>query len=44
MTTAPTWSYLSSSLIREVAGFGGDVRGLVPPMVVERLRDKLGRA
>jgi pantetheine-phosphate adenylyltransferase len=44
MTTAPTWSYLSSSLVREVAGFGGDVRGLVPPMVVERLRDKLGRA
>jgi pantetheine-phosphate adenylyltransferase len=42
MTTAPTWSYLSSSLVREVAGFGGDVRGLVPPMVVERLRDKLG--
>jgi pantetheine-phosphate adenylyltransferase len=44
MTTAPTWSYLSSSLVREVAGFGGDVRGLVPPMVVERLRNKLGRA
>jgi pantetheine-phosphate adenylyltransferase len=44
MTTAPTWSYLSSSLVREVAGFGGDVRGLVPPMVVERLRDKLGGA
>jgi pantetheine-phosphate adenylyltransferase len=44
MTTAPTWSYPSSSLVREVAGFGGDVRGLVPPMVVERLRNKLGGA
>jgi pantetheine-phosphate adenylyltransferase len=44
MTTAPTWSYLSSSLVREVAGFGGDVHGLVPPMVVERLRNKLGGA
>jgi pantetheine-phosphate adenylyltransferase len=44
MTTAPTWSYLSSSLVREVAGFGGDVGGLVPPMVVERLRNKLGGA
>jgi pantetheine-phosphate adenylyltransferase len=42
MTTAPTWSYLSSSLVREVAGFGGDVRGLVPPLVIERLREKLG--
>ena len=44
MTTAPTWSYLSSSLVREVARFGGDVRGLVPPVVVERLREKLGGA
>jgi pantetheine-phosphate adenylyltransferase len=42
MTTAPTWSYLSSSLVREVARFGGDVSGLVPPVVVERLREKLG--
>jgi pantetheine-phosphate adenylyltransferase len=41
MTTAPTWSYLSSSLVREVARFGGDVSGLVPPVVVERLREKL---
>jgi pantetheine-phosphate adenylyltransferase len=42
MTTAPTWSYLSSSLVREVARFGGDVSGLVPALVVERLREKLG--
>jgi pantetheine-phosphate adenylyltransferase len=39
MTTDPTWSYLSSSLVREVARFGGDVSGLVPPVVVERLRE-----
>ena len=31
MTTNPTWSYLSSSLVKEVARFGGDVEGLVPP-------------
>jgi pantetheine-phosphate adenylyltransferase len=42
MTTAPTWSYLSSSLVREVARFGGDVSGLVPPVVLKRLREKLG--
>ena len=41
MTTDPTWSYLSSSLVREIARFGGDVRGLVPAVVVERLREKL---
>ncbi|MFB3738253.1 MAG: pantetheine-phosphate adenylyltransferase [Candidatus Velamenicoccus archaeovorus] len=43
MTTAPTWSYLSSSLVKEVARYGGDVSGLVPPAVVERLADRLGR-
>jgi pantetheine-phosphate adenylyltransferase len=42
MTTSPSWSFLSSSLVKEVARFGGDVSGLVPAIVAERLRDKLG--
>ena len=42
MTTDPNWSYLSSSLVREVAGFGGDVSALVPPVVAVRLAEKLG--
>jgi pantetheine-phosphate adenylyltransferase len=42
MTTAPQWSFLSSSLIKEVARFGGDVSGLVPPVAAERLREQLG--
>ena len=42
VTTNPVWSYLSSSLVREVARHGGDVSGLVPPNVAERLADKLG--
>jgi pantetheine-phosphate adenylyltransferase len=42
MTTNPNWSYLSSSLVREVARFGGDVSELVPAFVVERLAEKLG--
>jgi pantetheine-phosphate adenylyltransferase len=41
MTTAPQWSFLSSSLIKEVARFGGGVSGLVPPVVVERLREQM---
>jgi pantetheine-phosphate adenylyltransferase len=41
MTTAPQWSFLSSSLVKEVAGLGGDVTSLVPAVVVERLRDRL---
>jgi pantetheine-phosphate adenylyltransferase len=44
MSTDPNWSYLSSSLVREVARFGGDVSSLVPDVVVARLAEKLGRA
>jgi len=39
--TSPQWSYLSSSLIKEVVRFGGDVSGLVPDFVRGRLQDKL---
>ena len=42
MTTSPQWSFLSSSLIKEVAGFGGDISGLVPTTVAERLAERLG--
>ena len=44
MTTDPTWSFLSSSLVREVARFGGDVSELVPPVVVDRLAERFGGA
>ena len=40
--TNPKWSYLSSSLIKEVVRFGGDPVGLVPDHVADRLRDALG--
>ena len=33
-------TYISSSLVREVARFGGDVNGLVHPAVAAALRDK----
>jgi pantetheine-phosphate adenylyltransferase len=39
--TSPQWSYLSSSLIKEVVRFGGDVSGLVPDFVRDRLEEKL---
>jgi pantetheine-phosphate adenylyltransferase len=44
MTTSPQWSFLSSSLVKEVARFGGDVSSLVPAHVAGRLADKLGGA
>lgn len=39
--TSPRWSYLSSSLVKEVARFGGDVSSLVPEHVARRLKEKL---
>jgi len=44
MPTRPEWSFLASSLVKEVARFGGDVSGLVPSEVLTRLTDRLGTA
>jgi len=35
--TSPTYSFLSSSLVKEVAAYGGDVSHLVPELVHRRL-------
>ena len=35
------YSFLSSNLVREVAGLGGSVEGLVPPAVSRKLRNKV---
>ncbi|GIU96398.1 MAG: phosphopantetheine adenylyltransferase [Actinomycetota bacterium] len=42
MPTNPMWSFLSSSLVKEVARFGGDVEGLVPDHVRKALVERLG--
>ncbi|GAA2502674.1 pantetheine-phosphate adenylyltransferase [Actinocorallia cavernae] len=39
--TNPTYSFLSSSLVREVAAWGGDVSHLVPPQVLAALNRRL---
>ena len=36
--TALEYGYLSSSLVREIARFGGDVTAMVPPGIADRLR------
>jgi pantetheine-phosphate adenylyltransferase len=41
MSTSPKWSFLSSSLVKEVARLGGDVSGLVPDHVKASLADRL---
>ena len=40
MSTAPEHSYLSSSLVKEVARYGGPLGGTVPDVVAEALHDK----
>jgi pantetheine-phosphate adenylyltransferase len=41
VATNPEYSFLSSSLVKEVASHGGDVSGLVPDLVLPRLTEQL---
>jgi pantetheine-phosphate adenylyltransferase len=41
MTTNPLYAFLSSSLVKEFARYGGDVSGLVPPSVLDQLNRRL---
>jgi pantetheine-phosphate adenylyltransferase len=43
MATKPAYSFLSSSLVREIARYGGDVSSLVPPRVLQDLASKASR-
>jgi pantetheine-phosphate adenylyltransferase len=43
MTTNPLYSFLSSSLVKEVATYGGDVSGLVPARVHASLIERLAK-
>jgi pantetheine-phosphate adenylyltransferase len=36
------WFYTSSTIIKEAAGLGGDISGLVPAFVNEKLKEKFG--
>lgn len=41
VSTNPLYSYLSSSLLKEIATYGGDVSGLVPETVLARLGERI---
>jgi pantetheine-phosphate adenylyltransferase len=41
LPAAPEWSFLASSLVKEVAAGGGDVSGLVPPLVLDQMTRRL---
>lgn len=38
------WFYISSTIIKEAASFGGDISGLVPEFVNEKLKEKFLQA
>ncbi|MEV0245907.1 pantetheine-phosphate adenylyltransferase [Nocardia sp. NPDC050712] len=41
IATTPVYSYLSSSLVKEVAAYGGDVADMLPALVHKRLLARL---
>ncbi len=41
MVTNNMYSYVSSSIVKEVASYGGDIRDLVPSRVYAMIKDKL---
>ena len=41
MLPAEQYSYLSSRLVREIAQLGGSIKGLVPELVEQKLREKI---
>ena len=43
LTTSLEYSYLSSTIVREVAAFGGDISRFVPEAVINRKKEKMSR-
>ena len=43
MMPAESYSYVSSRLVKEVFQLGGTVEGLVPPLVEQRMKDKIAQ-
>ena len=41
MSTSPEWSFVASSLVKEVATYGGDVAHLLPATVHHRLLERI---
>ena len=41
LTTSLEYAYLSSTTVKEVALFGGDITKFVPPFVVEKIQKKI---
>ncbi|MHB0939336.1 MAG: pantetheine-phosphate adenylyltransferase [Armatimonadota bacterium] len=44
LPASPAWAFVSSSFVREIARFGGEVAPYVPPTVAARIREKYRQA
>ena len=42
LMTGLRWIFTSSSIIKEAASFGGNINGMVPPIVSRKLKEKFG--
>lgn len=43
LTTSLQYAYLSSTTVKEVASYGGDISHFVPPAIIEEIARKLGQ-
>jgi len=43
MMPAETYSYVSSRLVKEVFQLGGEIGGLVPPLIESRMKEKMNK-
>jgi pantetheine-phosphate adenylyltransferase len=43
LMTGLRWIFISSSIVKEAAQFGGNVRGMVPDIVFDKLKEKFGK-
>jgi pantetheine-phosphate adenylyltransferase len=41
LMSGEAYSFISSRLVKEVIGLGGNISGLVPPFVEQRLKERL---
>ena len=41
LTTSLEYAYLSSTTVKEVAGFGGDISAFVPPYVEKKIQERM---
>ena len=43
LTTSLQYSYLSSTIVKEFAAYGGDISHFVPPQLIDRIYQKYGK-